>query len=80
MESLTIEILNPKAKKLLQALAEMNLISISQNFLAKDEEEWDSLTKEQKEGIFEAINSIKQGNGIPHAEVMSKIKMKLFNG
>ena len=29
MESITVEILNPKAKKLLEDLAELNLISIS---------------------------------------------------
>lgn len=81
MESLTIEILNPKAKKLLEALADMNLISISQDFLAKDdEEEWHSLTKEQQEGIFEAMKSINLGKGIPHAEVISKFKQKLING
>ncbi|HET8829509.1 MAG TPA: hypothetical protein VFM79_09205 [Pelobium sp.] len=36
MESLTIEIINPKAKKLLQSLEDLNLISISKSKLNLD--------------------------------------------
>ena len=37
METLRIEILNPKAKKLLKNLAELNLITISKSFDTKVE-------------------------------------------
>ncbi len=77
MESLTIEIINPKAKKLLQNLADLNLISISNT--SSDEEEWDRLTETQRDGILDAIDSINAGKGIPHSEVILKMN-KLLNG
>ncbi|MFC5285247.1 hypothetical protein [Pedobacter alpinus] len=81
MESLTIEIINPKAKKLLQDLADMNLINIFENLSTEEvhEEQWDSLTKEQQDGILEAVESINAGNGIPHEEVITKMRKKLLN-
>ena len=39
MESITIEILNPKAKKLLQDLADLNLIAISK-IKSSNNQEW----------------------------------------
>jgi len=81
MESLTIEIINPKAKKLLKSLEDLNLISISKSFLIETEEEkeWNNLSKAQQEGIFSAVESINSGKGIPHSEVLSKAK-KMVNG
>ncbi|MBD3748228.1 MAG: hypothetical protein IE931_01925 [Sphingobacteriales bacterium] len=80
METFTVEIIHPKAKKLLQDLADLNLISFSENLNNEvDEEAWNSLSQEQKDGIYEAMESIKQGKGIPHQEVMSMIKQKLKN-
>lgn len=78
MESLKIEIINPKAKKLLEDLADLNLISIQDVSEEEvDEEAWNSLTKEQQEGIFKAMKEIKEGKGIPHEEVMAKFRRKL---
>lgn len=80
METFTVEIINPKAKKLLQDLADLDLISFSKNLNNEvDEEGWNSLSQEQKDGIYEAMESIKQGKGIPHQEVMSMVKQKLKN-
>jgi predicted transcriptional regulator len=78
MESLKIEIINPKAKKLLEDLADLNLISIQDLSEEEvDEEAWNSLTKKQQEGIFKAMKEIKEGKGIPHEEVMAKFRRKL---
>lgn len=80
MESLTIEIIDPKVKKILEDLAEMNLISISKDTsINNDEQEWNSLTKEQQQGVFDASESIKMNRGIPHEEVMSNIRKRLSN-
>lgn len=78
MEKLTIEIINPKAKKLLQDLADMDLIALDKNPSDEvNEDAWNALTKEQKEGIYEALKSIEQGKGIPHEDVMSMVRSKL---
>nr|WP_294893838.1 hypothetical protein [uncultured Pedobacter sp.] len=77
MESLTIEIINPKAKKLLKSLVDLNLISISNS--SSDEEEWDRLSQGQREGIVEALDSINAGKSIPHSEVVLKMN-KMING
>jgi hypothetical protein len=75
MEYITIEILNPKVKKLLQDLADLNLIAFSQKESAVvDHKQWDLLTKEQQEGVFDAMESVKSGKGKPHEEVMDKLK------
>jgi hypothetical protein len=81
MESLTIEILNPKVKKLLQNLADLNLIVISPDFSSQhdDEQQWSNLSKEQQQGVFDAVESIESGKGIPHDEVISEFKKKLIN-
>ena len=81
MESLTIEIINPKAKELLKALEELNLISISKKELKKDTEEieWNSLSQEQQMGVFSAVESIKSGKGISSSEVLLRAK-KMIDG
>lgn len=81
MEKLTIEILNPKAKKLLQDLADMDLIALDKNSTDEvNEDVWNVLTKEQKEGIFSAIKEIEEGKGIPHEEIATKFRNKYSNG
>jgi len=81
METFTVEIINPKAKKLLQDLADLDLIALNKNPTAEvDEDGWKSLTKEQKEGIFKAIKEIEEGKGIPHEEIMAKFRNKYVNG
>lgn len=82
MESLTIEIINPKALALLQGLADLNLISISEDFKQEkvEEEEWDSLTEEQQAGILKAIKEIEDGKGIPHEKIVAEFVNKYGNG
>ncbi len=42
----------------------------------KDISDWERLTKEQKQGIFDAIEEIELGKGITNEKVMSKIRKK----
>jgi hypothetical protein len=42
----------------------------------KDINDWDKLTEEQKQGIFDAIEEIDLGKGISNEKVMSKIHRK----
>jgi len=42
----------------------------------KDISDWEILTKEQKQGIFDAIEEIELGKGIANETVMSKIRKK----
>lgn len=42
----------------------------------KDLSDWERLTEEQKQGIFDAIEEIDLGKGIPNEKVMSKIRKK----
>lgn len=81
MESLTIEILNPSVKKVLRALVEKNMINISEQIENEEveEESWNVLTKEQQQGIFDALESIRSGKGIPHEQVMAKMRNKIIN-
>ena len=37
---------------------------------------WDTLTKRQQKEIEDAINSIENGEGVPHEKVMAKYKGK----
>jgi hypothetical protein len=76
MKTFTVELINPKAKKLLQDLADMDIITLKEN---RHEEGWNLLSQEQQESIFEALESIKQGKGIPHHEIMSMVKIKFNN-
>ena len=38
--------------------------------------DWDILSEIQKQGIINAISEIDEGKGIPHKQVMSKIRQK----
>ena len=40
----------------------------------KDLSEWDKLSDKQKQGIFDAIEEIKEGKGIANKEVMNKFR------
>jgi hypothetical protein len=42
----------------------------------QDISDWDKLTEEQKQGIFNAIEEIELGKGIPNEKVMAKIRKK----
>ena len=45
----------------------------------QDISDWDKLTKEQKQGIFDAIEEIESGKGIPNEKVMAKIRKKYLH-
>jgi len=51
---------------------------ILMNFInaGKDINDWDELTNEQKQGIYDAIDEIESGKGIPHESVMTNIRKK----
>jgi hypothetical protein len=42
----------------------------------KDIDDWNQLTEQQKQGIFEAIEEIDEGKGTPHKKVMANIRKK----
>ncbi len=54
------------------------LYGVLLNFIneKKDLGDWERLTDEQKQGIFDAIEEIELGKGIPNEKVMSKIRKK----
>ena len=54
------------------------LYSVLLNFLneKKDINDWERLTDEQRQGIFDAIEEIESGKGIPNDKVMTKIRKK----
>lgn len=39
-----------------------------------DVSEWNTLTEEQKQGLFDAIDEIESGKGIPNEEIMRKVR------
>jgi hypothetical protein len=51
---------------------------IMQNYInsKKDTDEWIGVSKAEQEGIGAAINEIDAGKGIPHEQVMSKLRFK----
>lgn len=42
----------------------------------KDVDDWDQLSEEQKNGIFDAMEDLDKGKGIPHNKVMSNCRKK----
>jgi hypothetical protein len=42
----------------------------------KDVSDWDSLSESQKQGIFDGIEEIESGKGIPNNTVISKYRNK----
>lgn len=42
----------------------------------KNLEEWEKLTEEQKQGLLNSIEEIDAGKGIPHSEVIAKIRKR----
>ena len=42
----------------------------------RDIGDWDKLTEEQRQGIFDAVGEIDSGKGIPHEKVMTKMRKK----
>jgi len=45
----------------------------------KDDSDWNKLTEEQKQGIYDAIEEIESGKGIPNEAVISKVRRKYRN-
>ena len=81
MESIIVEILNPKAKKLLEDLADLNLISIIKKTVSKkNSTDWNTILSEtQQNGVLKAVESINKVEGTPHKEVISKLREKFNN-
>jgi hypothetical protein len=54
------------------------LYGVVVNFINSQKEltDWDSLSDSQKNGIFDAIQEIDKGKGIPHQNVVSKYRNK----
>lgn len=54
------------------------LYGILTNFMngQNDINDWGQLTKEQQQGIIDAIDEIDSGKGIPHEKVMEDIRKK----
>jgi len=42
----------------------------------KDIDDWDNLSKEQKQGIIDAVEQLEQGKNISHQKVMKKVRMQ----
>ena len=57
------------------------LYGVLLNFIneKKDVGDWERLTDEQKQGIFEAIEEIELGKGIANEKVMSEIRRKFYH-
>lgn len=51
---------------------------IMQNYInsKKDTDEWIGISKADQKGIEAAIHEIEAGKGIPHEQVMSKLRQK----
>lgn len=49
-----------------------------ENFInsKKNIDDWENLHEQQKQGILDALKEIASGKGIPHSQVMSKIRNK----
>lgn len=54
------------------------LYGVLSNFFNEKREidDWEELTKEQKQGIFDAIEESDSGKGIPHEKVMENMRKK----
>jgi len=64
--------------KVIDSINDAKTLKDIYSFITKksDVEFWDTLTKEQKEEIEEALKELDAGLGIPHEKVMSKYKGK----
>ena len=45
----------------------------------QDISEWGKLSKEQQQGIFDALEEIESGKGIPHETVMKNARKRFAN-
>ncbi len=45
----------------------------------KDVDDREKLTEEQKKGLFDAVEEIESGKGIPHEAIISKVRRKYLN-
>ena len=54
------------------------LYGVLTNFFngSKAVEDWERLSEEERQGIFDAIDEIESGKGIPHKKVMATIRKK----
>ena len=47
--------------------------------MEKDVDDWEKFTEEQKKGLFDAVEEIESGKGIPHEAIISKVRRKYLN-
>ena len=71
--------MNVLAKKLsiiewLLKLQDENILEKIGSLVESNIDKWDQLTEEQKAELNEAIAEINSGKGIPHENVMSKLR------
>ncbi len=45
----------------------------------KDINEWEKLSKEQQQGLFDAMEEIESGKGIPHEKLMANVRKRFIN-
>lgn len=69
--TINLDISNSKALALLNYIKTLDFINV--------EEETQSITKEEKKKLNQAIKSLDEGKGINHSEVMQQTKSKFPN-
>lgn len=82
---MTISDLKLKLFREIDALEKSNLEEIYGvliNYIngKKDISEWDKLSDDQKHGIYDAIDEIEAGKGIPNKVVLDKFRKKFSHG
>ncbi len=68
METISIQIKNPKAMQLIKDLADLKLIAIQ----PKKADFWESLTDQQHEEVENSLLEIEKGEIVDYEAVMSK--------
>jgi len=68
METISIQINNPKAMSLLKDLAKLNLITIK----PKSQDFWTALNENQQVEIENSLSEIQRGETIDYEDILSK--------
>lgn len=70
-----IEITNSEQARAIKAFAKALKMKLNIEIV----NDIDALTKEQEQGLLDALDEIKSGNGIPHEIVMEQMRKKYAN-